>query len=152
MKVLFVCLGNICRSPTAEAVMQHLVKEQGLDLETDSAGTAAWHVGKSPDSRSQAAAKRRGIEMSHLRARQAVEQDFHEFDHVLAMDAQNYRDLKQIQPAQGKAQLSLFLHEYGDGSENEVPDPYYGGEDGFELVLDLLQTACENFILQEVKK
>ena len=152
MKVLFVCLGNICRSPTAEAVMQHVIRERGLPVETDSAGTAAWHVGKSPDSRSMAAAKRRGIDMSHLRARQVVEQDFHEFDFILAMDAQNYRDLKAVQPESGRAKLSLFLHEYGDGQADEVPDPYYGGEDGFELVLDLLQTACDIFVAQEVVK
>lgn len=132
--------------------MQHLVKAQNLPIETDSAGTAAWHVGKSPDTRSQAAAKRRGIEMSHLRARQAISDDFYEFDHILAMDAQNYQDLRDIQPSDGKAQLSLFLHDYGDGGVNEVPDPYYGGEEGFELVLDLLQGACTNFIAQEVSK
>ena len=132
--------------------MQHLVQQYQLLIETDSAGTAAWHVGKAPDSRSQAAAKRRGIEMSHLRARQAVSEDFYEFDHVLAMDAQNYRDLKDIQPHDGRAQLSLFLHEYGNSKQDEVPDPYYGGEDGFELVLDLLEEACEDFIQKEVQK
>ena len=132
--------------------MQHHVQQYQLPIETDSAGTAAWHVGKAPDSRSQAAAKRRGIEMSHLRARQAVPEDFYEFDYVLAMDAQNYRDLKDIQPHDGRAQLSLFLHDYGNSKQDEVPDPYYGGEDGFELVLDLLEEACEDFIQKEVQK
>ena len=145
-KVLFVCLGNICRSPTAEAVMRQYCFEKGVDIEIDSAGTAAYHIGKSPDARSQAAAKKRNIDMSDLRARQAQSHDFYEFDYVLAMDKANYQDLQSIKPANASAKLELFLKEYGSLGENEVPDPYYGGEQGFEHVLDLLEDACQGFL------
>lgn len=146
MKVLFVCLGNICRSPTAEAVMRNFCADNGVELEIDSAGTAAYHIGKSPDTRSQKAALKRGVDMSQLRARQAISEDFYRFDYVLAMDHANYQDLLAIKPSNGSAKLELFLKEYGSFHEQEVPDPYYGGEQGFEHVLDLLEDACQGFL------
>ena len=150
MKVLFVCLGNICRSPTAEAVMRSLVESRQLDLEIDSAGTAAYHIGKSPDPRSQQAALKRGMSMSGLRARQVSEHDFYEFDYILAMDSANYQDLISIKPNNASAAVVLFLREFGSMEYDEVPDPYYGGEQGFELVLDLLEDACEQFLTKKV--
>lgn len=148
MKVLFVCLGNICRSPTAEGVFRHQVEQAGLSgkITIDSAGTADWHRGKSPDPRTQRAAARRGYDLSSLRGRQAVADDFHNFDLVLAMDSNNLADLKTIQPKDAKAELSLFLERYGDGKTQNVPDPYYGGEEGFEHVLDMLENACERLL------
>ena len=146
MKVLFVCLGNICRSPTAEAVLRSQAEAGGVELVIDSAGTAAYHIGKSPDERSMAAAQKRNIHMQGLKARQVNEQDFYEFDYVFAMDRANYDDLRDLQPADGKAELLLFLDEYGSKERNEVPDPYYGGDLGFEWVLDLLESACSDFL------
>ena len=150
MKILFVCLGNICRSPTAEAVMRKLAEARGLVIEIDSAGTAAYHIGKSPDARSQQVALKRGINMSGQRARKVAENDFYEFDFILAMDKANYRDLLAIKPSNASADVLLFLNEFGSMGYDEVPDPYYGGEQGFELVLDLLEDACEQFLTVKV--
>ncbi|QRY78582.1 low molecular weight phosphotyrosine protein phosphatase [Pseudomonas sp. PDNC002] len=152
MKVLFVCLGNICRSPTAEGVFRHKVREAGLEdrVEIDSAGTGDWHVGKAPDARTRAAALRRGYDLSGLRARQVNVADFSRYDLVLAMDHANLRDLKHLRAGNGKADLDLFLRRY-EGVVDEVPDPYYGGEDGFEQVLDLVERACDG-LLTEVKR
>ncbi|WP_236170883.1 low molecular weight protein-tyrosine-phosphatase [Pseudomonas pseudonitroreducens] len=152
MKVLFVCLGNICRSPTAEGVFRHKVLEAGLEdrVEIDSAGTGDWHVGKAPDARTCAAALRRGYDLSGLRARQVCVADFARYDLVLAMDNANLRDLKRLQAGSGKADVDLFLRRY-EGAMDEVPDPYYGGEDGFEQVLDLVERACDG-LLMEVKR
>ena len=150
MKLLFVCLGNICRSPTAEAVMRKLAEARGLVVEIDSAGTAAYHIGKSPDARSQQVALKRGINMSGQRARKVAENDFYEFDFILAMDKANYRDLLTIKPSNASADVLLFLNEFGSMGYEEVPDPYYGGEQGFELVLDLLEDACEQFLTVKV--
>ncbi|WP_353348008.1 low molecular weight protein-tyrosine-phosphatase [Oceaniserpentilla sp. 4NH20-0058] len=152
MNVLFVCLGNICRSPTAEAVLRKLTSEQALDVKIDSAGTAAYHIGKSPDARSQAAANMRGINMSGLKARQANVNDFYEFDYIFAMDESNYQDLLALKPSNASAQLVLFLKEYGTLGFNNVPDPYYGGDQGFEEVLDLLEDACEAWINRSYNK
>ncbi|MEP9316400.1 low molecular weight protein-tyrosine-phosphatase [Pseudomonas sp. LABIM340] len=151
MKVLFVCLGNICRSPTAEGVFRHKVREAGLEnrIEIDSAGTGDWHVGKAPDTRTRAAALRRGYDLSDLRARQVSVADFSRYDLVLAMDNANLRDLKHLLGSSGKAELDLFLRRY-ELEIDEVPDPYYGGEDGFEQVLDLVERACDG-LLTEVK-
>ena len=146
MKVLFVCLGNICRSPSAEAVLRKQASDSGVDLVIDSAGTAAYHIGKAPDARSQQAALSRGIDMSSLKARQAVPADFDEFDYIFAMDKENHQNLKTIQPPTSKATLQLFLKQYGTMGTHEVPDPYYGGADGFETVLDLLADGCEQFL------
>jgi len=150
MKVLFVCLGNICRSPTAEAVLSHLCEKHGVNLVVDSAGTAAYHIGKAPDPRSQAAALARGIDMSSLKARQVRVEDFYDFDVVFAMDQDNLAGLKSLRPDDAKAELGLFLDECGSLGEAEVPDPYYGGQLGFERVLDLLFDACESFLQDKV--
>lgn len=151
MKVLFVCLGNICRSPTAEGVFRHYVEQAGLSdkITIDSAGTAEWHIGKAPDPRTVAAAAKRGYDLSPLRGRQAQIEDFAKFDLILAMDKSNLSNLQAIQPADAKAELALYLPRFGI-SPDEVPDPYYGGEDGFELVLDMLEQASE-VLLDEIK-
>ncbi len=142
-KVLFVCLGNICRSPTAEAVFTALAKKQGMtdQLEIDSAGTSGYHIGEPPDQRACAAAQQRGYDMSHLRARQVTAQDFEHFDYLLAMDNANLRDLQSNCPASLRNKISLFLTFGKHCSESEVPDPYYGGGEGFERVLDLVEDA-----------
>lgn len=151
MKVLFVCLGNICRSPTAEGVFRHYVEQAGLSdkITIDSAGTAEWHIGKAPDPRTVAAAAKRGYDLSPLRGRQAQAEDFAKFDLILAMDKSNLSNLQAIRPADAKAELALYLPRFGI-SPDEVPDPYYGGEDGFELVLDMLEQASE-VLLDEIK-
>ncbi len=152
IKVLFVCLGNICRSPTADGVFRKLVADAGLQdlIEIDSAGTAAWHIGKSPDPRTQEAAASRGYDLSELRARQAVVEDFYEYDHILAMDLSNLENLQQIQPADATARLGLFLDYAPQLGIKEVPDPYYGGADGFEQVLDLVEAAGKNLLVELV--
>jgi low molecular weight protein-tyrosine phosphatase len=146
-RVLFVCLGNICRSPTAHGVFESLVKARGLDhqIRIDSCGTGGWHVGESPDKRATAHARKRGYELSHLRARQVQANDFYEFDYILAMDEANLRELDLLCPKDAKVIPQLFLS-FGDYSETEVPDPYYGGEQGFEHVLDLVESACEGLL------
>lgn len=143
MRVLFVCLGNICRSPTAEAVLRHKLRELGLEgcIEVDSAGTGDWHVGKSPDSRTRQAAQRRGYDLSALRGRQVCASDFSRFDLILAMDNSNLEHLRRLRPGKATAELDLFLRRY-ELARDEVPDTYYGGEEGFEQVLDLLEQGC----------
>lgn len=152
IKVLFVCLGNICRSPSAEGVFRGLVKQAGLTdaIDIDSSGTAAYHIGKAPDPRSIEAAAKRGIDISQLKARQAQASDFHAFDYIMAMDESNLANLQQIQPSNSKAKLGLLMDFATQTSGTEVPDPYYGGEDGFELVLDLLEDAC-GALLDDIK-
>ncbi|AMB87963.1 protein-tyrosine-phosphatase [Pseudomonas agarici] len=147
MRILFVCLGNICRSPTAEGVLRHKLREAGLaeHIEVDSAGTGQWHIGKEPDSRSLRAARMRGYDLSAQRARQVSAADFNHFDLILAMDQSNLRHLKLLQPAHGRAELDLFLRRY-DGAVEEVPDPYYDEEYGFEQVLDLIEQASDRLI------
>lgn len=151
LKVLFVCLGNICRSPTAHGVFEAMVESRGLSdqVSIDSCGTGGWHVGESPDKRATAHARRRGYELSHLRARQIQPRDFYEFDYILAMDEANLRELDLICPSDAKVIPQLFLS-FGDPAtckgETEVPDPYYGGEQGFEHVLDLVESACEGLL------
>lgn len=149
MRVLFVCLGNICRSPTAEGVMRHRLQQAGLAAEVavDSAGTAAWHIGKAPDPRTCAAAAQRGYRLHELRARQVQAEDFARFDLILAMDHDNLRELQRLRPDSAGAELDLLLRR-GGLAEHEVPDPYYGGSDGFERVLDLVESACERLIEQ----
>jgi protein-tyrosine phosphatase len=151
-RILFVCLGNICRSPTADGVFKSLVVQHGLAdvVHVDSAGTAAYHVGKSPDTRSASTAKSRGYDLSSLRARQAVAADFERFDYILAMDLENLRNLQSIQPHNSNCHLGLFL-DFTKMEEREVPDPYYGGEHGFEHVLDLVESAS-NGLLAHIKK
>ncbi len=145
--VLFVCMGNICRSPTAEGVFRHFVESAGLleIITVDSAGTHAYHVGETPDRRSQAAAERRGYSLDRIKARRVRESDFEEFDLILAMDRDNLANLKAVSDAIHHHKIRLFL-EYSPGPESEVPDPYYGGATGFERVLDLIEDASERLI------
>lgn len=149
MRVLFVCLGNICRSPTAEGVLRHQLKEAGLAdvIEVASAGTGDWHVGKQPDSRTQRAARLRGYDLSSQRAQQVRAGHFDEYDLVLAMDKSNLADLQAMRPGHARAELDLFLRRY-EGILDEVPDPYYGGEQGFEQVLDLIEVACRGLVTE----
>ena len=149
MRVPFVCLGNICRSPTAEGVLRHKLREAGLadQVEVASAGTGDWHVGKAPDKRSQAAAKLRGYDLSAQRAQQVTRADFATYDLILAMDNSNLRHLKAMQPAKGKAELDLFLRRY-QSEVDEVPDPYYDGDQGFEQVLDLIERASDLLVIE----
>lgn len=148
VKVLFVCMGNICRSPTAEGVFTHLVQQADLQekIAIDSAGTHAYHIGEPPDLRSQQAAKIRGIDISHLRARRVTKEDFNTFDYILAMDKSNYADLQQICPKGKEHKLSMFLEFAPDLNVKEVPDPYYGGGQGFEHVLDLVEAASQGLL------
>jgi len=144
--ILFVCLGNICRSPSAEAVFTQKAKEAGLEhLKIDGAGTGSWHIGSPPDKRATAHAKRRGYDLSVLRARAVCADDFHEFDLILAMDQSNLSDLKGMAPVGSLAKIELFL-DYEPSQTREVPDPYYGGDNGFEEVLDLVERASDGLI------
>lgn len=139
-RILFVCLGNICRSPTAEVVFQHLVEQAGRAeaFVIDSAGTGDWHVGEPPDPRTQAAAKARGYAMRH-RARQVSPEDFARFDLLLAMDRQNQRDLLELAPKGQQARVQLFRSLDDPGSHPDVPDPYYGGPEGFVEVVRIAE-------------
>jgi len=150
-KVLFVCMGNICRSPTAHGVFLKIIKDQSIDqlIEVDSAGTHAYHVGEEPDPRSQSAALQRGVDLSPLRARKVKVSDFKNFDYVLAMDYDNYSNLEHICPAGYEHRLRLFLDFASEFEEKEVPDPYYGGDKGFEHVLDLIEDASRG-LLKEI--
>jgi protein-tyrosine phosphatase len=145
--VLFVCLGNICRSPTAEGVLRQLLAQEApdLDVQVDSAGTGDYHLGRPPDLRSQRAALRRGIDLSGLRARQIGKPDFFRFDLILAMDRQNLRDLQSLCPPAAPAQLGLFM-EYAGTANLEVPDPYLGQARDFERVLDMTMLAARGLI------
>jgi protein-tyrosine phosphatase len=151
VRLLFVCLGNICRSPTAEGVMRELVREQGLEqrIELDSAGTGAWHAGSAPDPRATAAAAAQGVALSGA-ARQVEPQDFERFDLILAMDRSNLRDLSAIAGSQHAREKLHLLREYdpasAGSSELDVPDPYYGGENGFGAVFELVQAACRGLL------
>lgn len=147
VRVLFVCLGNICRSPTAHGVFEHLVQRHNLEqhVVVDSAGTGDWHIGHAPDKRSSAAALQRGYDLSTQRARQISAADFQQYDYILAMDEQNLRDLQRMQPANFSGELALFLS-YGEHDEREVPDPYYGDGSGFERVLDLVESASQHLL------
>ena len=153
ISVLFVCLGNICRSPTAESVFFNSVEKQGLGhlIAIDSAGTSDWHVGKKPDSRTVSAAKTRHYDLSALRGRQVVVEDFECFDFILAMDQDNLQALEQLKPNNYKGHLGLFLDFSSQSEYNEVPDPYHGGARGFDLVLDLVEDACSG-LLVHIKK
>lgn len=152
VRVLFVCLGNICRSPSAEGVFRQLVSGQGMAEKVfiDSCGTADWHTGKAPDSRSIEAAARRGIDLSGLQARQIKPGDLDTFDYVLVMDRSNLADVRDIWRQNGGTEPQLLL-EFGRSNELEVPDPYYGGEQGFEQVLDLIQEAGEG-LLEDIRR
>lgn len=147
IKVLFVCMGNICRSPTAEGVFTHLVKQQGTydRFMIDSAGTHAYHVGEQPDTRAQQTARQRGIDLSYIRARKFAYTDFEMFDHILAMDSDNYAILVDACPTQYRDKIRLFLDFAPERHERDVPDPYYGGQNGFDHVFDLVEDASQGF-------
>jgi len=145
--VLFVCMGNICRSPTAEGVFRHHVSSAGLAdrIIIDSAGTHAYHVGEPPDRRAIAAAERRGMSLQGIRARRVSDEDFERFDFILAMDEDNQALLVDQSPSEYHSKVRLFL-EFSPGHEREVPDPYYGGASGFERVLDLVEDASRGLL------
>jgi protein-tyrosine phosphatase len=146
-RLLFVCMGNICRSPTAEGVMRAKLAAAGLSVEVDSAGTHGYHVGAPPDERSQLHARRRGFDLSAQRARQLQAADFERYDWVLVMDEDNRARAAAICPPARRDRLQLFLpHALGAAAPRAVPDPYYGGADGFETVLDLCEQACDALI------
>ncbi len=148
IKVLFVCMGNICRSPTAHGVFEQLVQSKGLSdkILTDSAGTHAYHVGESPDPRSQATAKRYGVDISHQRAQKVKVADFDTFDYIIAMDSANYHDLKQLAPAGLENKVYRFMEFAPDWGINDVPDPYYGAGDGFEKVFKMVEAASDGLL------
>lgn len=153
MRLLFVCLGNICRSPSAEGVMRSLVAREGLDgqIALDSAGTGAWHIGSSPDDRARRAASGRGVDLSG-RARQVRPEDFESFDLILAMDRENERALQDLAGDEQERAKVRLLREFDPASveagDLEVPDPYYGAKGGFEEVLDLVEAACEGLLAE----
>ncbi len=140
-KILMVCLGNICRSPLAEGILRSKLSE---DFIVDSAGTGGWHAGQQPDKRSISIAKNRGLDITHQRARQFKKSDFDFFDHIFVMDNSNYKDVLTLAPnEEAKSKVKLILNEIFPNENVDVPDPYYGGQDGFENVFDMLDQACE---------
>ena len=148
VKVLFVCLGNICRSPTAEGVFRTIVEDAGLSdvISVDSAGTSGWHIGDPPDSRGQQAAAGRGYDLSAQRARQVAANDFDTFDYIIGMDSRNLADLSSMAPPASRVKVSMFLQFAPETGQREVPDPYYGGDDGFDAVLDLVEAASRGLL------
>lgn len=147
-RILFVCMGNICRSPTAEGVFRHLINQSGVEdrFEIDSAGTGDWHTGSAPDNRAQQAARARNIDLSTLRARQVRAEDFIYFDTIIAMDKDNRARLEDLAGEAHQHKVRLLLEFLDHTEELEVPDPYYGGETGFDRVLDLIEEACEQLL------
>ncbi len=154
IKVLFVCMGNICRSPTAEGVFRRLVEEKQLQhlFHIDSAGTHAYHVNEAPDLRAQKAAQERGVDLSGIRARKVVYGDFEDFDHILAMDSENHAILMEACPEEHQHKIQYFLDFAPHVGEREVPDPYYGGSYGFERVLNMVEEASQGFINHILEK
>ncbi|GAB4301555.1 MAG: low molecular weight protein-tyrosine-phosphatase [Methylophaga sp.] len=154
IKVLFVCMGNICRSPTAEGVFTHLVEQRGTRdrFLIDSAGTHAYHVGEEPDTRAQQTARQRGIDLSYIRARKFTRNDFEQFDHILAMDTDNYQILHTACPPEHQDKIKLFLDYAPHRKERDVPDPYYGGQHGFDHVFDLVEDAAAGFYNSVITK
>ncbi len=154
IKVLFVCLGNICRSPLAEGVFKHLVSYEGLEdkIFVDSAGTSGWHIGEPPDPRSIEVAMENGIDLNSY-GRKAISLDFEEFDYIIAMDGNNYSDLKNRSGSSVEGAAKLYLmRDFDDiGKGQDVPDPYYGGDDGFSYVFELLDRSCRN-LLEEIRE
>lgn len=147
VKVMFVCMGNICRSPTAHGLFQQLVDEQGLgnSILVESSGTHSYHVGNPPDGRSQAIASQRGVDLSSLRARRFISNDFIEFDYLIGMDNGNIADMRAIRPDNASGRLQLMLEYSSRYSEKEVPDPYFG-DDGFERVFDLIDDSARGLL------
>jgi protein-tyrosine phosphatase len=151
VRVLFVCMGNICRSPLAQGVFENVLRREGLEVEVyvDSAGTGAWHVGEPPDRRALSAASLRGLDLSTQRARKIRPEDCENFDYVLTMDEENYRAVAAL--CRGSAVVRPFLDFAPDSPEREVPDPYYGAPDGFERVIDLVEEASEG-LLEDIRE
>jgi low molecular weight protein-tyrosine phosphatase len=153
MKILMVCLGNICRSPIAEGILRQKLSEQGYNsVQTDSAGTSAFHIGEKPDRRMRATAKKNSVDIDDLRARQFVASDFDEFDIIYAMDQSNYNDINSLaRNSEDTEKVKLILNELEANTNRAVPDPYYGGDDGFQEVFDLLNNATDVIIEKYVK-
>ena len=150
MKVLMVCLGNICRSPLAEGILREKLRKRGVGAEVDSAGTAAYHVGEKPDKRSQEIANKHGIDITYQRARQFTKEDFEHFDKIFVMDKHNYNDvLGMVTKPEDKTKVKMILNVLDPGNNRGVPDPYYGGRDGFQIVYDMLDKACD-IIVEEI--
>ena len=147
IKVLFVCMGNICRSPTAEGVFNKVIKNKNAEHRflVDSAGTHAYHIGEQPDPRSQQTARRRGVDLSKIRARKVSKLDFELFDHILAMDTNNLQLLLDASPIEFHHKITLFLDYASEHDERDVPDPYYSSSNGFEHVFDLIEDASKGF-------
>ena len=152
VKVLFVCLGNICRSPTADGVFMKLLVDEGFfdRIAVDSCGTATWHIGKAPEQRTQIAAAKRGYDLAGLRARTVKTDDFEQFDYILTMDESNYNELLVMAPVQHHGKIRMFLEHAPQCDFSAVPDPYYDGEQGFEIVLDLVESASRG-LLEHIK-
>ena len=149
-RVLFVCTGNICRSPTAEGVFRHLVDARGLsgEIEAESAGIGSWHVGEPPDRRSQQTARARGVEINDQRARAVHPDDFTTFDLILSRDTGHYRDLERLCPGGNSAKIRLFMDYAPETGITDVPDPYYGDGDGFDRVFDMIETASKGLLAE----
>lgn len=155
IKVLFVCLGNICRSPLAEGILKQRVKEEGLEnkIYVESAGTSGWHIGEPPDPRSMDVAMKNGFRLNSL-GRKAIAEDFETFDYIIAMDKSNYTDLQRIGRTAGDDAATLYLmRDFDDiGRGKDVPDPYYGGNDGFDRVYEMLDRSCRNLLIEIKEK
>ena len=151
VRLLMVCLGNICRSPMAEGILRHKAQERGIDIEHDSCGTSNYHIAEAPDDRAVDKMAQYGIDISDLRARQFKSKDFDEFDRIYVMDQSNYRDvIRMADSEEKKAKVKMILNEIHPGSDSPVPDPWFGGMDGFESVYQLLELSCDK-ILDHVK-
>jgi protein-tyrosine phosphatase len=152
MKILMVCLGNICRSPIAEGILRQKIQEQGFNVKTDSAGTSSFHIGEAPDKRMRATGKTNGVNIDDLRARQFVPADFDRFDIIYAMDQSNYNNIIALAGSEEeKDKVRMILNEVNPGANQAVPDPYYGGDEGFQHVFDLLDEATDVIIEKYVK-
>ena len=146
MKILMVCLGNICRSPVAEGILKHKALQAGLNIMVDSAGTSGWHNGEAPDERSQKSTLKRGINIARQKSRKVTLSDFEEFDLIYAMDTSNFQNLKKLAPSKHQPKIKLILDEIYPDKNADVPDPYYT-TDGFDEVFELLDAACEKIVL-----
>jgi len=153
LKILFVCLGNICRSPLAEGIFRDKIRKKSLSVEIDSAGTGAWHAGENPDRRAVATAKKFGVDISALVARQFTADDFHRFDKIYVMDKSNYRDVLSLAKEEAhRKKVEYLLHALDVRRNTDVPDPWYGGDDGFVEVFQLLDEACDALVAKIEKK
>lgn len=151
MKILMVCLGNICRSPLAEGILKEKLKQKGINAEVDSAGTATYHAGEKPDKRSQEIALKHGIEIAYQRARHFTREDFEYFDKIFVMDKHNYNDvIEMAKTPEHKEKVEMIMNVLNSGENISVPDPYYGGHDGFQIVYNMLDSAC-NVIAERIE-